>query len=77
MLAWIKDLLYDKATFTQYIRTAMAGIWFLYDTGQVPEFAESTTLWYISRACLALAFLLRAGDKNIERATERPGTHQH
>lgn len=64
MLTWLKELLYDRATFTQYFRALLAAIWMAYETGLLPDAVEGTFMWYASKALLVVAFLMRAGDKN-------------
>lgn len=64
MIAWLRNLLWDEATFTQYARTAIATFYSAYEMGLLPEFTESSIMWYITRLCIPLALLLRAGDKN-------------
>lgn len=64
MVDWIKNLLWDRATFEQYFRTALAGVWGAYEMGILPKFAEESWMYYVSRLCIVLAFLIRAGDKN-------------
>jgi Leu/Phe-tRNA-protein transferase len=67
MITWVKRLLWDEATAAQYLRTGLAGIWAAYETGILPVFAEESWMWYVSRACLVLAFLMRAGDQNEKK----------
>ena len=64
MLSWLKNLLYDSATFEQYLRTGFAGLWAAYEFGLIPKEVNTPWLWYVSKIALVLAFLMRAGDKN-------------
>ena len=64
MLIWLRELLYDKACFEQYARTALAAFSVGYETGMLPEAVYGTTMWYFSKAALVLALFLRAGEKN-------------
>ncbi len=66
MIGWLKNLLWDRATFEQYARTLLAGIWASYEMGLLPDFAEKSWMYYTTRLCLVFAFLLRAGDKNVQ-----------
>lgn len=73
MLTWLKKLLWDQATFEQYVRTGLAGFWAAYEMGLIPAEATNAWLWYLSRIAIVLAFILRAGEKNpLPAAKQRP-----
>ncbi|HEY7495886.1 MAG TPA: hypothetical protein VIH59_32880 [Candidatus Tectomicrobia bacterium] len=64
MLTWLKELLWQKATFEQYARTALAGLWIAYESNWLPDELITGPFWYVTRLALVLAFMLRAGEKN-------------
>jgi hypothetical protein len=64
MITWLKNLLWNQATFEQYIRTGLAGFWAAYEMGLIPGESDQAWLWYLTRAALVLAFVFRAGEKN-------------
>ena len=64
MIMWLRELFWDKATFAQYLRTGLVAIATAYEMGLFPDFAESTAMWYVSKALIVVAISMRAGDKN-------------
>lgn len=60
MWPWLKDLLYNKATFEQYARVAV----FL--AGELmTSLAPNSQFWWAGKIVQGLSLVLRAGDKNL------------
>lgn len=59
MITWLKQLLYDQATFEQYARVVV----FLAGESLV-SFGPSAPYYWAGKALQGLALVLRAGDKN-------------
>jgi hypothetical protein len=72
MITWLKNLLWNQATFEQYVRTGLAGFWGAYEMGLIPGETNNAWLWYLTRVALVLAFVLRAGEKNSQTALKAP-----
>lgn len=60
MITWLKELLYDKATFEQYARVGV----FLAGEA-VTSFGPTAKFYWAGKVIQGLALVLRAGDRNI------------
>lgn len=62
MLPWLRDLIYDRQSFANFIRAA------LFLAGELPtvvNFGElGPTAYWVGKALQASALLVRAGDRN-------------
>ena len=59
MLPWLKNLLYDQATFTQYARVAV----FLVGEALV-AFGPTAPYYWVGKIVQGLALILRSGEMN-------------